>query len=75
MTLCSGDNNVFKFVFTGFLRVLESLEILEMSWNLFLSWNLSWNLLFSEFCPGNVLEFFCTVQQFFLTVIISVFCL
>ena len=71
MTLCSGDNNVFKFVFTGFLRVLESLEIMEMSWNLFLSWN----LLFSEFCPGNVLEFFCTVQQFFVTVIISVFCL
>ena len=31
----------------------------------FLSWNLSWNLPFSEFCPGNVLEFFCCSSQFF----------
>ena len=44
-----------------------------MSWNFFQSWNVSWNLLFSEFCLGNVLEFFCKVHQYFFTVIISVF--
>ena len=50
---------------SGCPHVLENLEILETSWNFFLSWNLSWNLLFSEFCPGNILEFFCTVHQLF----------
>ena len=44
-----------------------------MSWNFFQSWDVSWNLLFSEFCLGNVLEFFCKVHQYFFTVIISVF--
>ena len=33
--------------------------------NFFQSWNVSWNLLFSEFCLGNVLEFFSIVHQYF----------
>ena len=39
---------------TGCPCVLENLEILEMSWN----FSLAWNLPFSEFCPGDVLEVF-----------------
>ena len=29
-------------------------------WNIFLSWNLFCNSRNSGFCPGNVLEVFCT---------------
>ena len=52
-----------------FARCPCVLEILKMSWNFVLSWNLSWNLRFSEFCSGNVQEFFCNSSPFFLVII------
>ena len=46
---------------TGCQRVLE---ILEMSWNLFLSWNLCWKSLFVLEISRNVLEFYFNIFSF-----------